>query len=226
MRRGRSARPPALAPPVTITDPALPARHETVLVGGAPGPEKGSPGRRRFLAGRGRLLLAVLLLLAVGLQAGRSVWLEHRREAVATEAAGLRLVLVEARATPVAVGVPGDPVQRAPVDLLLRNDSAFPVTVLGAGLDGTAPALPARRTDPGGQVVVPVRWRVLCAEVGELPGPRLLTLSVRATTGVARKVALRLPTYDDPVGGGAGTARTFHAAAVLVCGVLVPKEQK
>ena len=61
--------------------------------------------------------------------------------------------------------------------------------------------------------MLPVTWRVRCAEVGVTPGPRLLELRVRLSSRWS--YAARLPLT------GEGTDRAFHAAAVAACDVLV-----
>ena len=185
--------------------PAVP-----VPVLGAPAeqrrPER-PPSRRPAVA----LLLVPVLLLAV-----LAVRDTHRRARVqeARTAAGLRWTVVSARADPLTQGVPGSPIQQGIATLALRNDKGTRVRVLSAQLDGGGPASPGPGLVEGRRVAsLSVAWRVLCAEVGNTPGPRLLQLRVRLRSAATYTSDVSLP--------GAVTDPAFHSAVISACDVLV-----
>ena len=101
-------------------------------------------------------------------------------------------------------------VQDAVVELGVRNAGSYAVQLMDQQLDGGGPvdrgpnaALRAEAT-----AVLPVRWRVLCAEVGSLFGPRALDLSVRPRRGEQVSVSLSLPPT---------TRQVFRTAASRAC---------
>lgn len=187
----------------------------TPLLPSAARPARGPSGGRGAsgaLAGAVTAALLASVPLADGIRHG-----QDRREVA--EASSLRVAVTAARVRPGVVGVPGAPVQDGPVEVELRNDGPAPLRVLEVGLDGGAPfdTGPRQPVAPGERVSVVARWRVRCAEIGELGGPRALVLKVRARTGAVHLLRVPFPSYDDPT----GPARTFRAAGVQACQVLV-----
>lgn len=126
-------------------------------------------------------------LLVTGLVAADEV-----RDARAREAT-VDLALVGAR--PMAALFETRAVQDAVVGVSVRNTGPTAVVVLDQRLDGGGPADPgpAAALTVGATAVLAVRWRVLCAEVGTLFGPRTLDLTVRPRRGGGRVVSLPLP---------------------------------
>ena len=160
------------------------------------------------------LLLVTVVSVPVGYDAVRSARAASVRRTAAlsvAELAALRLVVTDTRAGPFVPGVPGAAVQEAPVQVVLRNDSGFPVQVLAAQLDGGQRTQLTAGVRPGGEAPVAAGWRVRCAEVGALPGPSILLLRVGARRGVY-DVPVRLPPYQP----------ALHLAAARACDVLVP----
>ncbi len=147
-------------------------------------------------------LLAGLLLLVVAVSVVNQQVRAHRRAGLAAETAALRITVVSVGFSETSRPT-SEPVQEAPVTLELR--STLPVTVLSAGLDGLAPLRQTRST------TVLVRWRIRCAEVGEVLGPVALDLRVRGPVGEHR---LRIPL--------ASWRSVFHASAVAVCEGNIP----
>ncbi|MCW2613813.1 MAG: hypothetical protein JWN08_807, partial [Frankiales bacterium] len=75
---------------------------------------------------------------------------------------------------------------------------------------------PATPVPAGAAAVLPVRWRVLCAEIGGRYGPSTLDLVVRTRSGEVRRTKVPL---GPPLGA---LRRTIRCAAVDACEVLVP----
>lgn len=118
------------------------------------------------------------------------------------------LVLDGARTTSAATGA--GPVQEAVLELRVRNQGGSPVALLDQRLDGggLVDPGPAGPLTAGGAVLLAVRWRVLCAEVGTLFGPRALDLTAQPRRGGPRRVQLPL----DPA-----TRQAFRSAASDAC---------
>ncbi len=137
-----------------------------------------APARR--LPPSAPLIALALLLVATGATA----------ELRSAQDVDLRIVSAAAGATP---GATGD-VQDAAVDLTVRNTGAFAVEVVDQRLDRGGPVdrVPAPALAAGATAVLALRWRVLCAEVGTLFGPRSLDLTVRPARGGARQVSVAL----------------------------------
>jgi len=165
--------------------------------------------RRRGVALVG-LLVAVSALVAVD-RVGATREQQHL-----ADAGSLRLV-VEA-AVPTGEGRPGSPRQDARLDLTVRNDGPSVVRVLEQRFDGGVPVDPgpAAPVAAGATAVLPVRWRVLCAEIGGRYGPASLDLLVRTRSGEVRGTKVPL---GPPLGG---LRRAIRSAAVDACEVLVP----
>lgn len=98
--------------------------------------------------------------------------------------------------------------------VILNLAVSVPVSIVAAELDG---APPVSRPEPGAVTTMTqtpsltVRWRVLCAEVGSIPGPRLLDVDVRARSGDEHRRVTLATTDDDPV------SRVFWLAAAQAC---------
>ena len=118
------------------------------------------------------------------------------------------LVLTTAAAT--APPARSRAVQDAVVELGVRNAGSYAVQLLDQQLDGGGPVDrgPGAALRSDATAVLPVRWRVLCAEVGTLFGPRALDLTVRPRRGEQVSVSLRLPPT---------TRQVFRTAASLAC---------
>ena len=119
--------------------------------------------------------------------------------------------LVLTTALPAAPPARSRAVQDAVVELGVRNAGSYVVQVLDQQLDGGGPV----DRVPGGAAlradataVLPVRWRVLCAEVGSLFGPQALDLTVRPRRGEQVSVSLSLPPT---------TRQVFRTAASRAC---------
>lgn len=171
------------------------------------------PGGLRPVIVAGGLLLALLAGLAVR-NTGQSDRADEARVAGA-----LRWTVLSGTMDPGTRGTAGSLLQRGVVDLTLRNDSPVTVHLLSARLDGADPVsagspAPVR---PGATAVLPVTWQVRCAEVGVVPGPRLLELRVRLRSATSYAVQVPLT--------GPATDRAFHLAADTACDVLVRHEQ-
>ena len=110
----------------------------------------------------------------------------------AREASTLHLSLVSWSARPPPGS--GGAVVEGRVDLVVANRGATPVRLLSARLDGAPPPaeLDPRPLAPAATTVVTARWRVRCAEVGSLPGPRMLLLRVAPVGGHEHEVRLDL----------------------------------
>jgi hypothetical protein len=189
---------------------AEPQQAVPVTVRGAP---PRPPPSRRHGSRRPVVLVLVLLVTLAGLAVRNTR--QSAREAEARSAHAVSWTVVRATVDPDNRGVPAALLQSGIVDVVLRNDSQATLHLLGARLDGAGPvsSLSPWSARPGAFAVLPVTWRVRCAEVGVTPGPRLLELRVRL--GSRRSYATRLPLT------GEGTDRAFHAAAVAACDVLV-----
>lgn len=184
-------------PVVSVSDPRSPGAPTDVLGSGAePEEPRLSPRTRRVLAGL--VLLAVAVVVAVNLRAA------HQRSQLTAEERDLHLT--------VGVGValaPGRPapVVDAVVSLVVRAGGSVPVRVIGEQLDGgPLQVTDGPSVDAGQARALTVRWRVRCAEVGQVRGPQVLALHVTAPHG-RHVVRLSLT----------GGAATFHAAAVAAC---------
>ena len=167
-----------------------------ISVSGQP-PLSAAPPRRRPSR---RLVLALVALALLGLVTAQSV-----RAVRTAELAGVRLVVTDAR--PVSAATVGGGVQDAVVAVTVRNDGGSAVRVLQQRLDGGGPSDPGPSLAAGTSTVLAVRWRVLCAEIGGLSGPRSLHLRVRTRTRAAGPV--RLPLGE--------LRQSFRAAASGAC---------
>ena len=208
-------------PQVTVVDPAGPPRADDVLETGRAVPS--------------RVTKVVVGLVGLGLlaDAGSSVLAHlrlverHRaaRAAVAAdarEASALHLSLVAWSARPQPG--PGGAVVEGRVDLVLANRGAAPVRLLSGRLDGSPPpvGLDFQPLAPAETTVVAARWRVLCAEIGSLPGPRVLLLRVAPVGGHVHEVRLDLRPGSYGNGGllsgdGRGPAQVFRLTASAAC---------
>ena len=101
-------------------------------------------------------------------------------------------------------------VQDVVVELGVRNAGSYAVQLLDQQLDGGGPVdrVPGAALRADATSVLPVRWRVLCAEVGSLFGPRALDLTVRPRRGEQVSVSLSLPPT---------TRQVFRTAASRAC---------
>ena len=193
-----------------------------VTITGQPG-QPGQPGQEPPPgARRSRRPLMVLAVLVLGL-----VTADQVRAVQARDDAAVRLVLVGAAALPVAAlpaaALPAAalPVvgsasgaQDAVVALTLRNDGPRRVQVLEQRLDGGGPTDPGPSLAAGASVVLRVRWRVLCDEVGSLFGPQALDLVVRTRLRAVRPVQVRLGPATGPV------RQVFRSSAADGCAAL------
>ncbi len=188
-----------------------PQQAVPVTVRGAP--PRPPRGRRQGSRRPVVLVLVLLLVILAGLAVRNTRQSAH--EAEARSAHTVSWTVVRATVDPGNRGVPAALLQSGIVDVVLRNDSQATLHLLGARLDGAGPvsSLLPTTVRAGATALLPVTWRVRCAEVGVTPGPRLLELRVRL--GSRRSYATRLPLT------GEGTYRAFHAAAVSACDVLV-----
>ena len=118
--------------------------------------------------------------------------------------------LVLTTALPTAPPARSRAVQDAVVELGVRNAGSYVVQVLDQQLDGGGPVdrVPGTALRADATAVLPVRWRVLCAEVGSLFGPQALDLTVRPRRGEQVSVSLSLPPT---------TRQVFRTAASLAC---------
>jgi hypothetical protein len=199
-----------------------------VTVAGGPPPASTAP-RRQWTGRRRAVLAGALAVLLLG-YVGSSVHATARRRAAASraaaaraEGAAVRLTVTGAATAPPQRGLAGQPVQDALVLLELRNSGRVDVRVVGTTLDGT-PAAAAAVLPAGRTATVPVTWRIRCAEVGELPGPRILDVHVRARY-TAHQVRIRLPFVPRLHLPPGKLATVFHRAAVAACDVLVPPKE-
>ena len=195
-----------------------------VTISGGPAASEPPPAPR--WSRRTRWALGTVLILLLLGYVGFSLHAASRRRAAAAavaaaeaEADALRLVVTAAGVAPQA-GQPGEAVQDAQVVLTLRNDGPVTVRVLAATLDGTRREVTVQVPSKAAGDV-PVTWRIRCAEVGSLPGPRILDLQVRGPAG-PHEVHLRLPFVPRRHLPPGDLAQQFHRAAVQVCDVLVP----
>ena len=195
-------RSPDRSPPPAVTvsgGPATPAP--------SPPPDTGGGSRRPAVV----LVVGVAVLLAaLAVRDARRT----DRLAEARAAAGLRLDVVAARAVE-RRGVPAQSTQTGLVDVVLRNQAARPVRLAAVSVDGSADVTTGSGSvvRPGRSTTVRVGWRVECAEIGNVPGPRLLDLRVRLSSSAVYDVVVPLP--------GPVTDRAFHGAASTACDVLV-----
>ena len=153
----------------------------------------------------------MLAVLVVGL-----VTVDQVRAAQSRGAAAVRLVLVAARASPAgALPAAGSTstVRDAVVALTVRNEGPDRVRVLQMRLDGGGPTDPGPSLAPGASVVLSVRWRVLCDEIGSLYGPQALDLVVRTPLRAVRPVQIRLGPPSGPI------RSAFRTSAVDSCAV-------
>ena len=208
-------------PLVTVVDPAGRPRADDVLEAGRTGPSR----RTKVVVG-----LVTLGLLA---DAGSSVLAHLRRAerqqaaraavaAAAREAAALRLTLVSWSARPQRRL--GAAVVEAHVDLMVANAGATPVRLVSGRLDGSPPPaeLDPRPLAPAATAVVAARWRVRCAEVGSVPGPRTLLLRVAPVGGHEHEVRVDLRPGNYGNGGlvsgaGRGPSQVFRLSASDAC---------
>lgn len=179
------------------------------------GPERLPPadgGRHRRLV-RAALVVG-LLAVVTGLAVADRVR-DDRRAQRAAETGSVRLAVTAA--VPTGAGRPGFARQDARLDLTVRNDGPSVVRVLEQRLDGGVPVDPGPATAvaAGATAVLAVRWRVLCAEVGSLYGPRSLDLVVRTRSGDVTRTRIPL---GPPLGE---LRRAFRRAAADACEVLV-----
>ena len=208
-------------PLVTVVDPAGPPRADDVLETGRAGPS--------------RITRVVVGLVGLGLlaEAGSSVVAHlrlverHRaaRAAVAADArelSALHLSLVSWSARPQRRL--GAAVVEGRVDLVVANRGAAPVRLLAGRLDGSPPpvGLGLRPLAPAATTVVAARWRVLCAEIGSIPGPHTLLLRVAPVGGHEHEVRLDLRPGSYGNGGllrgdGRGPAQLFRLTAGDAC---------
>ena len=154
-----------------------------------------------------RVLLLVLVAVVTGLVVADGV----RDRRAAQELVDLALVrAVPAPGAGVRDQVPReDAVQEPVVVLPVRNAGEEPIRLVEQRLDGGGPVDRTGRSLGAGETTgLDVRWRVLCAEVGSLEGPRRLDLVVRPRRGPARPVSLAL---DD------AARRRFRLAASDLC---------
>jgi hypothetical protein len=179
--------PEEVRPAVTVVDP-----RGVPVVPVTPPSREPHPWSGRTKA----MFVGLVLLVVVVAVVSHQVQARHR-ERLAAETASLRVTVVSVGFSETSRPT-SDPVQEAPVTVELR--STVPVTVMSAGLDGLAP-LRQDRSD-----TVLVRWRIRCAEVGEVLGPVALDLQVRGPVG---EHPLRIPL--------APWRSVFHASAVAVC---------
>ncbi len=173
-----------------------------------PSPTVQPPSRRPVVLAGGLLLI---LLVALAVRNVRRSADDEELHAAQTLSGTVLGGTVDLRTH----GEPGALLQSGVVDVVLRNGSPKALHVLSARLDGAGPVSPGSSAPvrPGAVTVLPVTWRVRCAEVGVAPGPRLLQLRVRLRS--PRSYAVSVPLT------GTVTDRAFHGAAVLACDVLV-----
>ncbi len=208
-------------PLVTVVDPAGPPRVDDVLETG-----RSSPSRlTKVVVG----LVGLGLLAAAGSSVLTHLRLAERHRAAraavagdAREVSALHLSLLSWSARPQPR--PGGAVVDGRVDLVVVNRGATPVRLLSARLDGAPPPaeLDPRPLAPAATTVVTARWRVRCAEVGSLPGPRMLLLRVAPVGGHEHEVRLDLRPASYGNGGllsgdGRGPAQLFRLAASDAC---------
>ena len=144
----------------------------------------------------------LVALLLNGLVAADAITKARTRERA------VDLVLTTAAAT--APGARSRAVQDAVVELGVRNAGAYAVQLVDQQLDGGGPVDRGPRAPlrADATVVLEVRWRVLCAEVGGLFGPVALDLTAQPRRGGQVPVSLRLPP---------ATRQVFRTAASLAC---------
>lgn len=208
-------------PLVTVVDPVGQPRADDVLETGRSGPS------RRTKAVIGLVGLGLLVDAGSSVLAHLRLVERHRaaRAAVAAdarEATALHLSLVAWVARP-PVGS-GGAVVEGRVDLVVANQGAAPVRLLSGRLDGSPPpaGVDLRPLAPAATTVVAARWRVLCAEVGSLPGPHVLLLRVAPVGGHEHEVRLDLQPGSYGNGGllsgdGRGPAQVFRLTASDAC---------
>jgi hypothetical protein len=184
-------------PRITVVDPRSPGTPVDVLEAAPESrPPRLSPRTRRLLGGA--VLLAVAVVVAVNARDA------HQRSQLAAESKALHLTVGVGTALP--PGRPA-PVVDAVVSVVVHNGGRASVRLVSEQVDGG----PVQRSD-GPTVAadearaLAVRWRVRCAEVGQVRGPLVLALKVAAPRG---EHVVRFPLV-------AG-ASTFHAAAVAAC---------
>lgn len=208
-------------PLVTVVDPAGPPRADDVLEAGRSGPSRttkvviGLVGLG-LLADAGSSALAHLRLVERHRAARAAVAADGR------EAAALRLALVSWSPRPQR-GSRG-PVVEGRVDLVVANHGTAAVRLRSGRLDGSPPPaeLDVRLLAPAATTVVAARWRVLCAEIGSLPGPHALLLRVTSAGGHEHEVRLDLRAGSFGNGGllsgdARGPAQVFRLAASDAC---------
>ena len=100
--------------------------------------------------------------------------------------------------------------RRGPIVMGGRSMGGRITSMVAADVDGGGPVdrVPGAALRADATSVLPVRWRVLCAEVGSLFGPRALDLTVRPRRGEQVSVSLSLPPT---------TRQVFRTAASLAC---------
>ena len=145
-------------------------------------------------------MLALVALAVTGLVAVELVGAVR-----SSDLAGVRLVLTDAR--PVGAPPVGGGVQDAVLAVTVRNDGGSAVRIVEQRLDGGGRADSGRLIEASASAVLPVRWRVLCAQIGGLAGPRSLDLRVRTRTRAAGPVRLPLGELRRPFRAAASGAR-------------------
>jgi hypothetical protein len=183
-------------PEVTVTNPRAPY--------GEPAPEVTRVAVPKVVLVVGGTVLVALLVAVLG-----AMLLAKRNDDRASAEGRLLKIGVVSAAPSLLEDQPALDRRFAAVDLTVANEGPLPVRVVSQQLDGGPPA------DPGPAVTVAamhrlllhVRWRIRCSQVGTVLGPGFLSLTVRAPHGDhVLRVALE-----------SSTARAFHLAAVGAC---------
>lgn len=174
-------------------------------------------GRDLLVAGPERStprLLTVLPVLAVAVAgAGLLAAGELRQASREDELARVHLELVGSEGATATVTAGGR--SEAVVRLAIGNAGPEPVRLVDQRLDGGPPvdAAPAGALAAGATVLLAVRWRALCSEIGSLYGPASLGLTVRTRSGATGRVELPL----GPPVATAGPRRQLRLAASAAC---------